>query len=417
VARGKLTDDGPAADSPGPLAPRADSEGWETLEQALGSLEAGQALSVTRTAPAYARGWCEDLPVPADADSLNDVRQQIRLQYGGGTYVLQWKHRRGKTLFGRGSAVITIAGDPMYRGRRYRHGVLEEMPDERMVPQSSSAAQAPTPVIVQAPAPAGGDALQTALLGIVQTALGGKEQSPLDVVQLVTALQTSLKGGASSEDTFGTIERVMSLMAKAKKAFRRDDDDDDEPRQRNPQSATNGGGLLDGLLGGDGGGLSLEKILMIKLLGDGGGLGGLGGLLGQAQPPRPAAPAMQPGPPGHVWHPQAGWIPYAAPTPQPTPQVQTQTQTLDPRPAAPATAPAEGPLEGDDVDEDPPYSADEIAADILSRPPEEQEAFLGELISKLAGSPVIEKAAAAVEEQAQQQQGFTLNLPSKGRVG
>lgn len=343
---------------------------------ALSELQAGTQISIRRTVPTYASGWLAHLEVTDDADSVLDT---IQREWGGGTYLLQFKERgpSGRLHYVKGSVRLQIAGPSKYRGDVYA-------PDGTVQTRARDVTPPASPVVVHNPSPPS----QDRLWDIVQRAIDGSEKGgkQLDVVSLVQALQSQL--GSASPDPFGQLERTLGLVSTLRKTFQDggggggggSDDDDDE-------------GMFSSK--------KMMNLLMMKMLGGGGGGPPMGavppGHFGGGQPPSSAAP------PGHVFHPQRGWIPdpsvatsgkvfhpqrgwipYPGPT-QPTPQ------PTQPTPSSGPLTPAE-PVDADGTEANPeeveyePLTASEILEDLRSRSPADRDALVTELIAGLGGA-------------------------------
>ena len=320
------------------------SEGLEALEESLGDLESGQSLTISRSQPAHARGWLEDYPIVPGTDSLDGLRDYLRGTYGGGTFTLQWKRRLGSgaVRFRRGAVQLTIAGEPLYQGRRYLPGGRLE--DPAMVARANPQQPAP-PIVVQAqPVPATADGrLQEALLGILERTAYAGGRAGQDVVGLVRALQGTLQQPAAAQgDPLGQIERVVTLLGKIRRSM-----DGDVAREA-PSRSTGG----------------IEEILLAKLIG--------------GDSPQPT---IQQGPPGHLWDPEARrWVPRIH-------VQQPRHGCLDnPAPAsapAPTPAPAPAPAPHEESEEYEPLTVDELLDDLAARTEEDRSEFVTQILERL----------------------------------
>lgn len=366
--------------------------GLDALEEALQELEPGTILAVSRTEPRHARGFLEDMEI--SPQELAGIRGYLQRTWGGGKFKLQWKVRdaTGAQKFARGCALFTIAGPPMFRGKRVLpDGTIEDPPPP------PAANPAPPPVVYAHPPPQPGAARDYAseLLGqLVPLVLNKADGSPLDVVQLVGALQNTLRTG-SEPDPFGQVERTLGLLTKLRDTF-----GDGESERGEPEDS---GGLLGGLTGNGG----IEKLLLMKLLGEhqqpqqqqappGWQMGPQGW---QPAPQAPQAPQFPPAPPGWRLTPQ-GWQRLHE-----TPQAHgEELDTIEPAAnPAPPTKPVvhEAQPELDDDDDDEPMTADEIAEEIANCTPAEQEAILAKMCERfgLPAEQVQEAFAAASQPQ------------------
>lgn len=399
----KRTGAGPAADTDRSELGRPPGLADEISE--LEALQPGEVLSITRSAPSYAKGWLESIHVPPGG--VAEVPEYIRGTWGGGHYVLQWKKRgenSGKLVYAKGSATLTIAGEPLHQGRRYLGTQLEP-------PQQSTVTT--QPVIVQQPAAprgVGGD-LQDLLTTLLRRAVEGKSDGG-SVVELIKAIRelerdrSPAPASSSSSSPLAEldgIDRMVSMITKLRKLDPARDDDDDDDRASPP-----------GMFGMGGSGTpSIEQLFMWKMMSEMGGGMPMPGMPGMQ--PMGATPQVQ-APPGHVWHPQRGWIPFATPAPatpsSPATVVSAPSSTSSPPRSSVAETTAPAWQTPDDVADseffDGPLSADEVAEHVASLPDAERERFLLDVLAKLG----IDPSMAAQAQQAFGAQPFHVTLPT-----
>lgn len=373
----------------------------------LTGLEPGSRIAVQRTSPTYARGWLEDLQVTPDV--VDNLRDYLRTNYGGGVFILQARKRtKGGLQFARGAATVTIAGEPTLHGRRYVGGVLEEPP------QRQQQSQPPVPIVM--PSSSGGDpnVVQALLqlsqaLGQLQSSGRGGDLNLDGVANLVGALQRQLPGG-QQVDAFGNLERTVTFLGKLRKVFDAGDGGHDEP-----------GGVPSSPFGGiEGGGF--EQMMMAKLFGD------------AMQPQQQHPPQwngqqwVRPVWNGVAWQ----WVPVAGPPPpgvppqqqppqqqppqqqpqqqqqqQPQPQPQQQQQQAQPQPPAAAA---------DDDDDDGPLQPDEVIEEIADLSPEQQAQWFTGLVERLpqhVQGALLQHVSAMVPDPGG---GYLIDLPVKGKA-
>jgi hypothetical protein len=349
-----------------------DDERFDAMDE-LAAMAPGDMVMVYRQSPAYAKGLCEHMIVPHEG-SGEDLLDQIRANWGGGTFTVQAKQRHpgGGMRFAKRSKTFVIAGHPKYQGREYVNGALPPTP-------TPSAPTAQTPVIVQAPQNNPGNDMQGQLLALVAKALGSVGQegaANLDVVGLIGALQGVL-GQPEKRDSFGDLERSLGLVRNLQKTFNPGvpaQDDDESP--------------FSGMFGGTGGGkfnpMDILAMMMMKKMMGPEMSGMFGGQPQASQPPQqtmgataPAqtqqfGPVGQPPSPDHVWHQQRGWItsevPIQNPQPENVPQPPTTTSEPTPEP------------EDEEIE---PITVPELLQELSEKKPEEREAFVTEFCQQI----------------------------------
>lgn len=333
------------------------AETGDTEEKPKGALEylqaaqAGEILQINRVAPQWCGGMLPSIEIPAETSA--EAHELIAAEYGGGQYIIRRKRRSdaGGVLYARGSAHLRIAGPPKFQGQ-----VIAD-------PAQTRSHDPMSPIVVQAPTTAAGSDLSTQLLALVQQSIarvtqpGAPPSAATDLAGVITALAPLLRANQSTpqnQDPFGMLDRLLAMADKL-------------ARLRAPAAATESS-ANEGLLGLGSG--SLENLLLSRFLG------------GQQAPPSMAPPVQTPqqppwavqAPPGHVWHPERGWIPYAAaPAAHAVPAPSPQPRTPNPAP------------EDNDGEEyiDEPLTAQEIADDLLSREQSDMEALLKGVIERI----------------------------------
>jgi hypothetical protein len=363
-------------------------------------LEIGARLSISRTQPQHARGWCADVVVPQGG--VDDLCSQIQARFGGGTFLFQPKRRmiNGKSIYTSGAATVDIMGEPTIAGRRWIHGELEpplERPPPTMamqpMPQMAPMAGMPQMAPVNTP-----DPMQMQLLKMFGDAVKNGNGANTDIAALADVMlrsnQQSPPNSSAQVDSMVGMERAFSLFVKWQSML--DRGGESEPAEPEPASS------LGGLLGG--GEMSLEKILMFKMLGDmGGSGGGLAGLLGGAPQPPVAAPmGGMPPPPSaaHVWHQGTrAWV---------HPSQLAQPVAAPPSPAPPSPAP---PAEPTKEDEEDPLTAAEMIDELGAMDPAERNKILPEIMRSM-GVPaeMLEQATASIAARA----GVAVPAPTIG---
>lgn len=380
--------DAPASDVTADLG--ADRPRFETIAQ-LSELSGGNQIQVLRTQPTCAKGFCGHVIVPEDG--LGDLMEQIQHQFGGGTYSLQAKimSPNGKLVFGRGAVQVSVAGEPLFQGRRWVNGILEP---------ANSPVQA-QPVMMQgAPAAASESNQQMlSLLGtVLQTALAGDGRGQnIDLAGLVKSVGESLgsSGAAPQGNALGQVESIIGLISK----LRRLDDERGGESDPEPQSDSSE------LFGGGG----WEKMLMMKLMGDSSqaaqapGYPPWPGYPPQysgprtGYPPHPHYPPPYPGPPGPAQSAAPPGVPPQYPQPPPRGQygqppppsdLQASRFAVDPQGnAAEQPKPDAGDAQGDDEDDVYEVTPDDVIAELASRDDAGKQEFLSECLDKLGMDP------------------------------
>lgn len=334
---------------------------------ALGEKEDDEILQVERKSPLDAVGFMGEMTRP---DNVYDIKPEIARQWGGGTYLVRRKGRvhNGKMVYRNGSIRLQIAGP-------------SKDPEGRPLKNPGSASSN-APIVFSPPPQNGGDinASVFKLLSDLLSKTVSKDAAgnpSVDFVGLVTALQGALQARPAADDPLGQFERSIALMGRMRKLWAPQADDDDDE----------GGGLLGGLLGGGKRSSMLEMLLMQKLM----GADGLNGLIGtpKRQPnPGSAMPAsgmpgvhspMPPIPPGYVWHPQHGLIPFPE-----TPKVQNRPEQGGNVVSHPENGFSEPATNEPEID-DPP-TADDLIADLEDMDENEQGRFLAALAKKMGAS-------------------------------
>ncbi len=395
-----------------PDSPTLLPSGDRILNDALGpirDLEVGARIGVQRTHPQHARGWCTDVVVPAGG--VDDLCSQIQGRFGGGTFLFQPKRRmvNGKMLYASGSATVDIMGEPTFGGRRWVHGELEppfEPPPPPMQPMQPMSLAPMGGMQQMAPAPSI-DPMQLQMLKMFGDAVKNGQGANTDIAALADVMlrsnQQSAQGAGPQVDSMGGMERAFALFMKWQTML--DRGSDSEPAEPEPASSP-----LGGMFGG--GEMSLEKILMFKMLGDmggGGGLGGgLGGLLGGApqQPPSPPMGGMPPPPSAaHVWHQGSrAWV---------HPSQLAQPAAAQPVVAQPVVAQpvAAQPAEPDAEDDSEPLNAEEMIGELGAMDPAERNKILPEILRSMGVPPeMLERATATIAGQA----GVSVPAPTLG---
>jgi hypothetical protein len=292
-----------------------------------------------------------DLP----AGGLDDLIDTIRLSHGGGQYLIQPRIRKGpsgKQYFAQGSAIITIAGEPMLSGRPYRNGRLVDDPPPQQQQQLA-------PQVITLPAPQHAGDLQSQLLGMIGKVIGANSgggsmdfagiASLIGAVSKLSTPPPTPQSQIDAADPFGAAERLIAFAQKL-------------ARVQNPASAVNvdsASGLSPDSL--------IEKVLLEKVM------GGMFGGTPQPQPQPQQPQRMPPPPPGWAWDPARGWIPTAPPPPAPPP-----TAAPPAPPADAETTPA------GEWDEGEPLTADEVVAELGSMEPAAAASFVASVLGRLS---------------------------------
>lgn len=330
----------------------------DTPQGALEYLQAaspGEILEVNRVLPQWCGGFLPPILVPEETAA--EVHEILAAEYGGGTFRIRRKRRKddGKVVYCPGSAQLKIAGPPKFNG---------QILSDPNAPAQTRSQDPISPIVLHAPTAAAGSDLSSQLLALVQQSIarvtqpGAPPSAATDLAGVITALAPLLRANQSTpqnQDPFGMLDRLLSMADKL-------------ARLRAPAAATESS-ASEGLLGLGSG--SLENLLLSRFLG------------GQQAPAPSMAPPVQTmqqppwavqAPPGHVWHPERGWIPYAAaPAAHAAPGAPSQPRTPNPAP------------EDTDGEEyiDEPLTAQEIADDLLSREQSDMEALLKGVIERI----------------------------------
>jgi hypothetical protein len=352
---GKDAGEDPDADG-SPAAEPADDgggSGADDLGQVLSNLNRDGALQVERIAPAHASGWLDDVQVRAGQES--NLLGTIRQHFGGGTFRLRAKRKQGdgRLVYTRGSAVVEVAGEPTFRGKRYN-------PDGTFVddkPPPPVAAPAAAPVVLPQPTN------QVELLGALAQILQGQQpsgQSLQGVPEIVSALANTAR--PAPVDPYAGIERALGLLAKFRQAT------------------------------GEGGGEPWEGEGM-------GGMGNEGQLLAllmsqQQQQPQPMWNGQT-----WVWPTPPPWMQQQRPTQQqPTQQQPTQQQPTQQQPTQQQPTATAEPVE--EVGPDEPYTVGEVLDAVQGLDDAQKMEFLSGLGDVLPASVATQIEAAMREREA-----------------
>lgn len=347
-------------------------DGQMSALDVLRELDPGAKISVRRLSPNYAKGYLGLMTV--GPSGIMDLEEELMANFGGGVFRLQGREIGGgegepsKPGFGRGCAIVEIAGDPIKDGRRYLNGMLEQA---QATPQV-------VPQYMPAPAQSGGrGGLESAMLGIVQTTLQratSGDGSGVDLAglgALITSLGAVMGGRSEQSDPMATLERAFGMVGKIQKM----------------SAPTDGGSSEDDGFGGMfAGGGALQNVLMQKILG------------GSQPPQQPQYPPQYPpqqgptwqshpnyGPPQQQqhqqppnWTPQPNGVPYSqAPHAHAPPHVQPEApQEPQSQHEEPDDPPSEGSGEG-------PFTVANLEAELEDMQPEERQAFMAEVMQKL----------------------------------
>lgn len=353
---------------PGKVMEKEEVREFHELDD-LRKLSPGEHIMLSRSSPSYAAGFLDHLIVTNDG--VGDILSEIRESWGGGIFTLRPKIRaaNGRLLFAAGRSIsVQIAGEPLFNGRKYNNGVLE--------PQSISA----QPVVVQTGSSQKSDELQSQLLGIIQSTFANQSAKGgnVDIVGLVGALQEVLRGGQNErpQDSFGDIDRSLGLISKLQQMFGGNVKVPEESSEDTSDAFSFGN-------------MSLEKLLMFKLLGsDMGGMMGGGPPMWQQRPSPYGYPGQpRPNPPQHPGMPTGMPMGYPQNYPQWEPPHPPPRSEHDQRQESMQAS------ESSESDESyDPITVDEIFDDLADRTSDEREKFLGEFFEKIGANPELLRA-------------------------
>ncbi len=216
----------------------------DRLSDLLVQLPAGTRMGIERLRPDRAKGWLTTIEIPEGA-TPDYLMESVRQDWGGGTFRLRVFNANGR--FHGGGVTVSIAGEPLFQGRRYLpDGSIDNGASSWPQQQPQQQQWFPSPQGARVgPSVAEDPRVVTALSGLVQQLVGKETETARDVVnsklgEVLDAIRQA-QGAAprvSPIEGLDAIKGAVSVLRELKglaSELHDDDDDDDAPAQPQQQ--------------------------------------------------------------------------------------------------------------------------------------------------------------------------------------